>query len=199
MKNLYKTISVILAFTFILGLAGCSNANRLSHEKLAGFFGERNLPKCSNAANFLAVCNNPTSECEAYVSCKDADAQAIYDELVTSYAQEPNYKVKETTSCVLSKENINGFYLVFMFTFENASDAEAYYQYNSEAFAGAVTGQEKDYSYSYTVSNVTGDMYQMNCFYISGDTVLFITGWSTETSFVTSICDTMEVVSPFQQ
>ena len=197
MKIINKAIGIILAFTFVLGLAGCSNSNRLSHEKLSEFFSARNITKCSNSANYLAVCNNPTDECIAYVTCKDAEAQSIFNELSTSYNQQANYSVKETTSCVLSQESINGFYLVFLFTFENSSDAEAFYQYNAQLYGGGVTGQEKDYSYSYTVNNVTGDMYQMNCFYISGDTVLFIAGWSTETSFVTDICSTLDIVSPF--
>ena len=120
-------------------------------------------------------------------------------ELFDSYKQETGAKVTETTACVLSQEQINGFYLVFLFSFENANSASEFYNNNASAFAGTVTGEEKDYSYSYTVNNVSGDMYQMNCFYLADNQVMYITGWSTELDFVNSICSTMDVVSPFQQ
>ena len=199
MRKLEKIMCLVLAVTFVMGLAGCKSNSRFSHEKLAEFFKGRGLTMYTGSSGFLAACSDGTAECEGYVSCKDADAQAILDELMTSYYQEPKYKVTETTACVLSQENINGFYLVFLFSFENANDAAEYYNLNASKFGGTVTGQEKDYSYSYTVNNVSGDMYQMHCFYIADNQVMYITGWSTETSFVTSICDTMEVVSPFQQ
>lgn len=199
MSKLERLMCLVLAFTFVIGLAGCKSNSRLSHEKLAEFFNGRGLTKYSDSNGFLAACSDGTAECEGYISCKDAESQAIFDELVTSYKQETGAKVTETTACVLSQEQINGFYLVFLFSFENANSASEFYNYNSSAFAGTVTGEEKDYSYSYTVNNVSGDMYQMNCFYLADNQVMYITGWSTELDFVNSICSTMDVVSPFQQ
>jgi len=196
MRKLEKIMSLVLAVSFVMGLAGCANTNRFSHEKLSEFFKGRGFTAYSGSQGFLAACSDGTAECEGYVTCKDAEAQAIYDELVTSYKQESKYKVTETTACVLSEESINGFYLIFLFTFENSNDATEYYNTNSQAFAGTVTGEEKDYKYSYTVNNVTGDMYQMNCFYIADNTVLYITGWSTDTDLVVSTCDTLEIVAP---
>jgi hypothetical protein len=199
MRKLERLMCLVLAFTFVIGLAGCKSNSRLSHEKLAEFFNGRGLTKYSDSNGFLAACSDGTAECEGYISCKDAESQAIFDELVNSYKQETGAKVTETTACVLSQEQINGFYLVFLFSFENANSASEFYNYNASAFAGTVTGEEKDYSYSYTVNNVSGDMYQMNCFYLADNQVMYITGWSTELDFVNSICSTMDVVSPFQQ
>lgn len=192
MKLLKRTLCTILMISVVLSLSACS-ASKLSHEKFCKFFNSQDLDECEDYNDYTDIYGKLTKEVGGYITLKDKKAQKIYEKLFNRTNMYPDYDVTQATSAYVADKD--GYSFVFMFTLEDAKDAEKLFKKFSKNLED--DGEEKGLQYAYTYTEKSSKRDVLKAVYLNKNTVLIIQANTKDMDFVQDLCEEFKLPCDF--
>lgn len=194
MKYLKNALCLALVLVMLVSLTGCG-AGKLNHKKLAQFLDKQDLEDCEDLDDYTKIYGKMKKGSEGYISAEGKDAQKVYTKVFNRLNQYSKYDVTYATSAY--RYDSDGFYYLFMFTFEDQKDAEKFYKKLTKEVNEDDSGEEKGLSFTLANQKKSSKKSLITGIYLEKDTVLFLRGSTSDEDFADDLCAEFKIPSPF--
>lgn len=194
MKYLKNALCLALVLVMLVSLTGCGTG-KLNHKKLAQFLDKQDLEDCEDLDDYTKIYGKMKKGSEGYISAEGKDAQKVYTKVFNRLNQYSKYDVTYATSAY--RYDSDGFYYLFMFTFEDQKDAEKFYKKLTKEVNEDDSGEEKGLSFTLANQKKSSKKSLITGIYLEKDTVLFLRGSTSDEDFADDLCAEFKIPSPF--
>ena len=194
MKYLKNALCLALVLVMLVSLTGCGTG-KLNHKKLAQFLDKQDLEDCEDLDDYTKIYGKMKKGSEGYISAEGKDAQKVYTKVFNRLNQYSKYDVTYATSAY--RYDSDGFYYLFMFTFEDQKDAEKFYKKLTKEVNEDDSGEEKGLSFTLANQKKSSKKNLITGIYLEKDTVLFLRGSTSDEDFADDLCAEFKIPSPF--